>query len=201
MTKPVTPATWDSNGTNLSAPTAGHMTDGYAVNEVPTSTELNGQLQRIGLWTEFIDQHFDSVGDYKHGDQILNISPLSGASSFAGSPTWAPNAGGYMKSAAAGSLFIGVPLKVDDRIKSITFEVFGDGAADLAVTIAYRLGASVTTEFLSDLITNPPAAWNNHTYNVSDHQFVDGDYYWIELAANAANIQVGNIRVTFDRPL
>lgn len=54
-TKPSAPATWDSNSTNLIAPTSGHKTDGYAIDEVPSSTEINGQLKLIGDWTKYID--------------------------------------------------------------------------------------------------------------------------------------------------
>ena len=53
-TKPATVATWDTSLANLVAPTAGHKLSGYVVNEVPTSGELNGQLNLIGLWAQYL---------------------------------------------------------------------------------------------------------------------------------------------------
>ena len=53
-TKPATVATWDTSLANLVAPTAGHRLNGYAVNEVPTSGELNGQLNLIGAWAQYL---------------------------------------------------------------------------------------------------------------------------------------------------
>lgn len=53
-TKPTNAAPWDTTLTNLIAPTAGHQANGFAVNEVPSSSEINGQLHRIGLWTTWL---------------------------------------------------------------------------------------------------------------------------------------------------
>ncbi len=76
-TKPTNDAIWDSNGTNLIAPTGGHKTDGFAVNEVPSSSEINGQLQRIGLWTKWLLD-----GDL--GDLTFDNITVTGATTYTG---------------------------------------------------------------------------------------------------------------------
>jgi hypothetical protein len=62
MSKPGTVPTWDSNSTHLISITGGHGTDGFAANEKPASTEMNGLYQLIGLWAAFVDSLFDSTG-------------------------------------------------------------------------------------------------------------------------------------------
>ena len=54
-TKPTTAPAWDSNSTNLTAPTAGHQANGWAVDEVPTSTEMNGWQQNVSSWAVFLN--------------------------------------------------------------------------------------------------------------------------------------------------
>lgn len=55
MTRPSTPATWDSNNTNTALIAAGHVTDGFIASEVVSSTELNTVLRNIGLWIAYVD--------------------------------------------------------------------------------------------------------------------------------------------------
>jgi hypothetical protein len=54
MAKPTVYAQWDTNSTNLSAPTSGHKTDGWAVGEVPTSTEMNGWMRIVSDYTAWL---------------------------------------------------------------------------------------------------------------------------------------------------
>lgn len=76
-TKPTNAATWDSNSTNLIAPTAGHKTDGFAVDEVPSSSEVNGQLQLIGNWTNWLldSQLNDGTANYALTANVTGADP------------------------------------------------------------------------------------------------------------------------------
>lgn len=76
-TKPTNAATWDSNSTNLIAPTAGHKTDGFAVDEVPSSSEVNGQLKLLGEWTAWLLD-----GDL--GDLTFDNITITGSSTYTG---------------------------------------------------------------------------------------------------------------------
>lgn len=75
-TKPAALATWDSNGTNSTPPTGGHQLNGYAVNEIPTSTELNGWMSLQGGWSSFVNDIF-TPGGPANGD--MNIGNGAGA--------------------------------------------------------------------------------------------------------------------------
>jgi hypothetical protein len=54
MAKPSTHAEWDTDGTNLTATTGGHKSDGFATNEIPTSGELNHWMNQVANWTEWL---------------------------------------------------------------------------------------------------------------------------------------------------
>ncbi len=56
MTRPTADVTWDSNGTNTlgGGTTSGHKNNGYAVDEVPTSTEQNTWMQAVALWILYL---------------------------------------------------------------------------------------------------------------------------------------------------
>lgn len=60
-TKPVTEPQWDTNLTNVSAVTAGHKTDGFALNEIPTSHELNTHLNFLYVWIHWLAAQLDDV--------------------------------------------------------------------------------------------------------------------------------------------
>lgn len=66
MTKPTSYAQWDSNSTNLSAPTGGHKTDGWATNEIPTAAEMNGWQKLVADWTQYVNDTLN--------DGIVNFS-------------------------------------------------------------------------------------------------------------------------------
>lgn len=55
MAKPGTRYEWDTNGTNVSAPTAGHQSDGYATDEVPASDEWNGLFANWSAWLDYLE--------------------------------------------------------------------------------------------------------------------------------------------------
>lgn len=136
------------------------------------------------------------TGRFKHGDVIMHVSPIVGSGGG-----WAWDAtNGYLLSSGAGTWSIGVPSLVGWRLKSLTFELFGDGAADLAggVLIRHKAGAVATDVPIS--VINQPAAFSDVVVNFTDTTIVDGDSFYINLTANAANLRVGEIRVTYDFP-
>lgn len=49
-TKPTSDPTFNTNLTNVSATTAGHKTDGYANNEIPTAAEFNYWMNLVYTW-------------------------------------------------------------------------------------------------------------------------------------------------------
>lgn len=53
--KPTTVPIFDTNGTNMVAPSGSRISDGYPTNAIPTSAEFNYHLHWQGLWTKWLD--------------------------------------------------------------------------------------------------------------------------------------------------
>lgn len=79
MPKPPYVPVWDSNKTNTSAPTAGHKSDGYANNEIPTAAEFNYQLNAIGEWCAYVD-----AGEWDDDIHVTGDATIDGALNVAG---------------------------------------------------------------------------------------------------------------------
>ena len=163
---------------------------------------LTGQVQ--GLLSVAGDVYVE--GEYTHGEFVKNVSPLN----FVSDGTWITGTGGgsfadvgYINSSASGRCAIPVDFIAGDRITSLVFARYGDGAADITGVEVYRLQADGT---LTDLatgtvtVTDPPASWANTTITVTDTTLAAGDVVYIRFAANAANIRIGSIQVGFTHP-
>jgi hypothetical protein len=143
------------------------------------------------------DQHVtvSGTGEMKHGDRVLMLNGLLGAGT-----NWAPDVNGYMLSSGAGSLLVQVPLLVGDRIKSVRFQIFGNGSADLTTTISELSTAMAALSIGSDTTNNQPASWSGITINVTDSTVTNPGGVFIDFAANAAGLRVGAIAITYDHP-
>lgn len=96
-----------------------------------------------------------------------------------------------------------IPVRNGQRLKEIRFERYGDGAADIAITVyktdMVNVGSATSIE--TGAVTNPPAAWATTTLDVDpDVVFAPGEGLTVELVANAANIRLGSLVAVFDRP-
>lgn len=79
-TKPTTYAQWDSNGTNLTATTSGHKTDGWANNEIPTAGEFNDWQKQVADWMKWLleGEFNDGVTSYSLTGNQTNWDPTAG---------------------------------------------------------------------------------------------------------------------------
>jgi len=149
--------------------------------------------------TAAANQHVtvSGTGRHKHGDMVRNVSTITGSGSG-----WSfDSANGYLVSSGAGSWVIGIPTLVGERIKSLTFERYGDASADLTGTIYHKPKDTVGgTSLFGISVTNAAAAWVDEACNFADQDIIDGDSMWIVLTASAANLRIGEIRVTFAFP-
>jgi len=75
--RPSTLPDWDTGAVNSVPPTVGHKASGYTTDEVPTSAELNGQLNLQGLWIKHLAD----------GDVSLHDVNLTGSISETGAIT------------------------------------------------------------------------------------------------------------------
>lgn len=165
---------------------------------------LTGQAQAI--WTGItlpVNQHVtvSGTGAFKHGDIIENTSALNGVVQAG---AWASGIGGsnevFMISTGASTLLVPLPLKVGDRIKSVSFNVFGDGAADVTTTVIFTTAAMSGTSIGTTTTTNQAASWSTVTIDVTDTTVAATELVHIVFAANATNIRIGNISFVRDRP-
>lgn len=74
MPKPATRYDWDTNGTHVVAPTAGHQSDGYAADEIPASDEWNGLFANWSAWLEYLEGGaFEGASSF---DNTLGVTGL-----------------------------------------------------------------------------------------------------------------------------
>lgn len=175
-----------------------------ASNTVANAVTMSSTLGVTGLITATAgltassNQHLtvSGTGELKHGDRVLTLSPF-GANIVSG---WALNGSGYVLSSAAGTFYMQVPLKQGDRIKSVTFARYGDGAADVTVDVQVLSSAGAITSTGGGTVTNPAASWSDSTFDLTDTTLAAGDAAFFIATGNAANLRIGTIRVTYDRP-
>lgn len=70
-TKPTTTYTWDTNQTNSSQPSSSLRTDGYAVNDIPTSPNVNYQLNSIYQWLLYFETVTDAL------DSLMGVGDIT----------------------------------------------------------------------------------------------------------------------------
>lgn len=134
---------------------------------------------------------------FSHSDKILPVSPLAGTST--GNNTWAVSTTTH-SSTASGTLLVGIPLIVGDRIKSVDFTFLGNGTADLVTDVVVLDAAGASTSIGTRTDNNQPASPSTFTLNVTDTTVVVNTDLRITFAANAAGISLLSISVTYDHP-
>lgn len=192
-TRPAQLPRWDTNGVNRTEPSTSLKDDGYALNAVPTSANLNWQMWALWLWIDFLNSATVDFGastvivasDYKHGDIIEPLGPKRMESGSATAPT--THNSSQITVAAAGSIHIPIPLRVGDTWKTNRVRVqSGGGAAILSITAHKR---QISTRTLTDIGTGtPPAAGVDNwvTVDVSPDEVAAQDYhYYISIVADA----------------
>lgn len=149
--------------------------------------------------TSAVNTHItvSGTGEYKHGDRILNIPGAAVGPSTGVSLTSI----GSAQSAGAATFVVPLPLHVGDRIKSVTFERFGDGAVDLTVDVGLRTaGVAGSLSIGSNNVTNAAAAWTDTTVNCTDTVITELLTVSLVVVSNAALAGLDTIRVTYDHP-
>jgi hypothetical protein len=159
MTKPSVFPTFDSNETNVVATLAGHITDGYADDEIPTAAEFNYMLNLIGKWIEWTAR----------SERTKTISPFHGKVNPDGTPDqWDFVIGAsdqYVVSTGIGQYYVPLDLEVGNRPRDILLNMYGDAAAGVTI-VAYRRNSDGTVTNLAQISSLvPAAAWANARIN------------------------------------
>lgn len=136
------------------------------------------------------------TGAFKHGDVVLNIP----GSAVGPNANVSVTSSGSAACSAGTTLWFPIPLKVGDRIKSVTFARFGDGAVDLTIDISTHDSSGTSTSIGSTAVTNAIAAWADTTVDVTDTVIAALQTVALSVVANAALAALDCIRVTYDRP-
>lgn len=129
MTKPSALPQWDSNNTNAIATTAGHKTDGYAVNEVPTSTELNGWMKLVYDWMAYLDASNPETLTHSVPLSPPGLATVLAPIGISGAAVWT----------------VGLPVQIGRTITAIRARVAkGDAGTQVRVTLREIVDGAVT---------------------------------------------------------
>lgn len=147
--------------------------------------------------TAAADQHVtvSGTGRFKHGELVRAFNGTNGSGT-----NWAVNNNGYMLSSGAGTLIVHLPFDVGERVKSISFQIFGDGSADLTTNVWELSTAMAALSIGTDTTSNQAASWSTVTIDVTDSTVTSPGGIFLEFIASAANLRIGAIMATYDRP-
>ncbi len=195
MAKPSTLPEWATGG-DVVEPIAGKKAVGFVDEEHPPAQHLNWLFLLIYQWILWFDDVFG-------GDRVLVVPAAAFADqgmSASGNAAWTYGPG-YVLCIVSGLLMVPIALCEGERIKSVTFAVYGDGVADITTATVYKADTvgGFTSIGAAGAITNPPAVWTDHTIDVTDTTLAAGLSLYFQVDA-APNIQIGALRVTYDRP-
>lgn len=157
---------------------------------------VSGLISAVSGLTAGVNQDVtvSGTGDYNHGSFTKSISP------FAGNGSGHSLGAGFVQSTGVGSWFIPLDLRVGDRLTFVDVWYFGNGVANVTISVTHFTSAAVATSLGSVLIPAPVAAWATQPFNVADTTLVAGDTIVVEFAASAAGIRVGPPLQTWDHP-
>jgi hypothetical protein len=147
----------------------------------------------------------DAIMSGQHDDHVLNLSPFHSVRDANWSIGTSVTLGdlGYIVSTAAGHCLIPFALKEGDRLKSLVFARYGDGAADFTSIKVYKVtSAGVVSDITAapTSVINPAAAWADTTVDITDTTCAAGDHYFVQFVGSAANLRICGVRLTFDHP-
>lgn len=139
------------------------------------------------------------TGDDYHGDRTLTINARAGMGT---STTASVTTGGV--ALGTGNLYVEIPVRVGDRIKSVTVARLGNASADFDLHVYKTTAAGVQSDLSPSplAVTNPAAAYADSTLTIDagGYQVAAGETIEIGFLPNATGIAIGNIRVVYDRP-
>lgn len=160
------------------------LTPGTVPRVVGRVVEVSGGAYRV-----FVE------GATRRTDEVVRTIHPFGRVSFGAN--WAISGGGYVVSSGVGSFLMGLDFEKGDRLRAVSFERFGDGAADFTGVTVWSYVAGVLTNIGSVVVTDPGAAWVTEPITpLTETEMTAGKSAFIEFVGNAANLRVGNVIVT-----
>lgn len=137
----------------------------------------------------------------KHGEQVLSLSGTA-ANSSTNTAVYYSSVTGAITTTGSADIVFSLPLKQGDRVTGVTFAMFGDGAVDITQADVRLVTAAGVSSSLggSGVQNNVAAAWADVSINVLDTTLGAGESIFIVISANAANLSINNLRITYSRP-
>jgi hypothetical protein len=134
-----------------------------------------------------------------HGDYVMTTA---GSSLTQLAANWAYGilgSYGLITSTAATVAAWSPPLIVGDRAKSLTLLLGGDSAVDATITVIHRAANGTNVSLQSTTFSNVGPV-SPLSYDFSDFTLAPGESIVVGVAANAANLTVYTLRLTYDHP-
>jgi hypothetical protein len=150
MAQPVALPLWDTTQANVSAPTGGHKSNGYANSEIPTSGELNSWMNNVYLWFVWLLATLTIV-------RTKFPTPIV-ATNWATAATFNGVATPGLASSGAGSASVDLDIPQGYKLSTLTLMCMGNAAANLTIGIDKALNASSANTSLGALILNALSA-------------------------------------------
>lgn len=169
MPAPGSYADWDTNGTNTTPIVAGHATDGFVNNEIPTARELNEWMMLVGQWIRWV-----AVG------RVINMSAgdfvLGHASG--GTPTFD---GQSWTGGTSANWYVTAPLDlaVGQKLTDVTFYYKNGAGFALILEILKRpINSSTAADVVVATHTDSVAGTDtSYTFAGVNETIVDGYAY------------------------
>lgn len=136
-------------------------------------------------------------GGTSNVDETLEIAAVA---AFTTTGNWAANSAGYVVSSGAGNLYVPIPLRALDRMKSCVFSTFGNGASVISPANLKKIDPMGTVTTISSVTTTPGAAWVDATIAMSPATLAAGECAFLEVIVTGTAVRVGTLRVGYDRP-
>lgn len=227
--KPGTLPRWADVGGAIVVPGAGKLDVGYVPGERPPAQYENWHKNLVYQWMQYLSdgalvgahsisglltasagitvptgQNVTLAGtaDLKHGDRTLVVSPAGG--SFGANVSYdVTNA--YAVTTGSSASAYPIPLRVGDRIKSLTFLRYGNAGAYSNVFAMFKRDSSGTLSipatYTVTYTTPTTAAWRTDTYTpASPVAIAAGEVWWLEWQTNPTATRFGGVHVVYDRP-
>lgn len=158
---------------------------------------LTGQSQSLLTGLNF-------TVDVGHGNKTLELGAFGQVNQisydFTGTAIAASNAGGI-----AGSIIIPIPLKVGDRVQSVTFNRKGNAGAYSQVCSIQKMtnaGVFSTVQTAGAVTTPTGAVWTQQTVTIgSPVKIAAGESWYAVWSPNAVIQSLSGVDVVYDRPV
>ncbi len=161
---------------------------GYRPDEKPTAQEHNWLFNLIWQWIVWFQ-------GYVTADQVLPISSKAWVNDTV-YPTYGDSSvvlEDYVWS-------VGVPLAALSLLKTVVFEIDGDGAVDIEARLSRRNADGTNDVLETTNFTNIPNGYANYTLTVSPEIELAADKsYFLVLIPGAAGGNLGSTFLTFKR--